>query len=426
MSLSTVLSRRLVLRAGVAASAALTLPRAWAQPAGHDFVLISLADLHSPYAQLPRLLAQVRAIAEKASARVLILVNGDVFERGNVVALRSSGGADFAFLHALSEIAETIVNFGNHETALFDDPRDARDAVARGRIKIIGSLIDARTGDALLPPAAVFSVRGGEAVILGVGTDQMATYRAAPRSLLFAPKPATYVEAWLPRVSSRAKAVVIASHAGVQADKEILARTPPHTLVIGAHDHLRFDANYAEQRRLIHGGSWGNHLRVVSIRVHENAGPGFDIAELPLADAADPALAAEIAKQESAHLTAEDRAEIARLPQALDLAGAALAAAEAVRKAANADVAFLNHTTFGDGLPGEVAYRNIASTASCASTAMCAWRQSTARRCETSCASPINSERRRWTSAPAISSTPTRFQSILRRATGSPPMAGRR
>lgn len=353
MSVSIALSRRFFLKAGAAAAAAsLIRPRpSWA--ANPDLLLISLADLHSPYAQLPRLLAQVKAIVAGAGdTRVLILVNGDVFERGNAVALRSQGAADLAFLRALTEIAETIVNFGNHETALVDDPAEARAAIGNvsWRLRMISNLINPRTGDAYLPPAAVFSVPGGELAILGVGTDQMATYRAAPRSLIFVPRPASYVETWLPRVTQRPRAIIIASHAGVQADKQILAATPPRSLIVGAHDHLRFDAQDAEGRRLFHGGSWGNHLRVVAVKVGDD-GPQFDITEQPLGAAADAALAAEIAKQEAAHLTAEDRAEMANLPRAYDLSDSALLATEAVRKAADADVAFLNHTSFGDGLP---------------------------------------------------------------------------
>ena len=42
-----------------------------------------------------------------------------------------------------------------------------------------------------------------------------------------------------------------------------------------------------------------------------------------------------------------------RLPFELALDDAALFAAEAVRKAADADIGLLNHTTFGDGLPAE-------------------------------------------------------------------------
>jgi 5'-nucleotidase/UDP-sugar diphosphatase len=216
---------------------------------------------------------------------------------------------------------------------------------------MISSLIDARTGDGLVPPARVFGAQGGEIAILGVATDQMATYRAQPRGLLFAPRPATWVETWLPRVSSRAKAYVIASHAGVQADKDILAHTPPRTLVIGAHDHLRFEATDAQGRRLFHGGSWGNHIRVVALRVQGDDGPRYEVAELALGDAVDPGLAAEIARQEQAHLTQEDKAVVANLARPLDLSEAALIATEAVRKAADADVAFLNHTSFGDGLP---------------------------------------------------------------------------
>jgi 5'-nucleotidase / UDP-sugar diphosphatase len=51
-------------------------------------------------------------------------------------------------------------------------------------------------------------------------------------------------------------------------------------------------------------------------------------------------------------LTEADLKPVGRLPFELALDDAALFAAEAVRKAAGADVGLLSHTTFGDGLPG--------------------------------------------------------------------------
>lgn len=353
MSALPVVSRRLVLTAGAAVAASAAAPRLpFAQQGETDLIIVSLADLHSPYAQLPRLSAQVKKMVQAADGvtRLLILINGDIFERGNVVAQRSNGAADFAFLRGLTAVAETIVNFGNHETALFDDPRDAREAIDRVGARAIGSLLDSRTGDMMLRPAGVFGTPAGETAIMGVGTDQMATYRAAPRGLLFVPKPASYVETWLPRIGGRVNALVVASHAGVQADKEIMPRTPPGSLIVGGHDHLRFDASDHEGRRLFHGGSWGNHLRVITQTRGPN-GPVFNVVEQPLGSDVDAALAAEIKKQEDAHLTAEDRAEVANLPRAYDLSDSALIATEAIRKATDADVAFLNHTTFGDGLP---------------------------------------------------------------------------
>ena len=52
-------------------------------------------------------------------------------------------------------------------------------------------------------------------------------------------------------------------------------------------------------------------------------------------------------------LTEADLKPVGRLPAELALDDAALFAAQAVRKAADADIGFLSHTTFGDGLPAE-------------------------------------------------------------------------
>ncbi len=61
----------------------------------------------------------------------------------------------------------------------------------------------------------------------------------------------------------------------------------------------------------------------------------------------DPALAEAIAAAMAEHLTEAETEVIAMREAALDLPASILLAAEAVREAAGADVAFLGHTTFG-------------------------------------------------------------------------------
>jgi 2',3'-cyclic-nucleotide 2'-phosphodiesterase (5'-nucleotidase family) len=61
----------------------------------------------------------------------------------------------------------------------------------------------------------------------------------------------------------------------------------------------------------------------------------------------DAELAALIEEQKAAHLTEEDARVIAERDTALDLPASILVAAEAVRAATEADIAFLGHTTFG-------------------------------------------------------------------------------
>ena len=49
-----------------------------------------------------------------------MLIDGDVFEQGNVVARRSAGAIDFAMLAALAQRVPTVLNVGNHEPEFYD------------------------------------------------------------------------------------------------------------------------------------------------------------------------------------------------------------------------------------------------------------------------------------------------------------------
>ncbi|WP_342360515.1 metallophosphoesterase [Terrarubrum flagellatum] len=352
MRVSITVSRRLVLRAGAVATAA-AIARPWAARAAEaDLVLISLADLHSPYAQLPRILTHVKRITATAGAPVRILINGDVFERGNVVALRSNGAVDLSFLRALSAIAPVIVNLGNHETALYDDPKLAVAALRECGATVISNIVDPRTGETYAPPALRFRLGANEVAIMGVATNSLPTYRQVVRPLMNIPQPVEYAKETIGKLTQGARVAVVMSHAGVGADKEILRMMPARSLLIGGHDHLRLDYEDLEKRAFFHGGSWGNHIRVIAIDSRVNDGPRMTISEIATNDAApDATLAAQVEAEESKHLAAEDKVEIVKLSRAYDLAESALMATDAIRKAASADVAFLNHTSFGDGLP---------------------------------------------------------------------------
>ena len=348
------ISRRGVLKAG---AAALALPLAgFARPArariaGADLLLVGIADLHSPYARLAQLVAAIeRVVADNPGTDVRVLVNGDVFERGNVVALRSGGRVDLAALSTLNRIAPVIVNLGNHETAILDDMADFVRAGREAGITVISNLIDARTGALYADPATVVTVGDRRVTIAGLATDNIFTYRRPIRPTLSIPHPVEWAEATLPGLFAGTDLPVVMSHAGVAHDKGLLPLVPEHTLMIGGHDHLRFE--HRERDGLyLHPGSWGNVIDVVAVRF-EGAGPRFERVEVPVApsDVAEPGIAAQIHQAMADHLAPEDQAVLGHMPESLDLPESILFAVEAVRDAAGADAAFLGHTTFGTGL----------------------------------------------------------------------------
>jgi 2',3'-cyclic-nucleotide 2'-phosphodiesterase (5'-nucleotidase family) len=350
-AVSTTLSRRLVLKGLVAAPAAMAVPGpVFGQAEAGDVHLVSIADLHSPYRHLARLLTVIReAKATAPNVPLAVLINGDVFERGNAVALRSEGAADWAFLEALVAEAPVVLNLRNHETALIDDMTEFVGRASDTGIEVIGNLVDVRTGRFFAPVSTRLELGGLTLGLLGLAPTNPFVYREPIRETLGFLEPVSFVRQNRQGLLGEADIPVLMSHAGVVPDRAILSDLGEEpALVIGGHDHLRLDHEQGAAR-YFHGGSWGGEVRLV--RVH-GGGTGFSVETIPVeaSVAPDEALQAIIDEQLESHLSEEDREVIAMRETALDLPSSILVAVEAVRRAADADIAMLGHTTFGQPL----------------------------------------------------------------------------
>lgn len=352
------LPRRFVLSLAAAIPGVVLLPaaprpaRAAAFP-GAACIAVLMSDLHSAQERAAATLGALdRVLAANAGTRAVIVINGDVFERGNAIALRSMGAADWAFLAALRRRAPVVLNLGNHETALLDDMAET---VARARaldIAVVSNLQRASDGAALAEASVRFELPGGRRLaVVGIATDEANTYRPAPRALLRFPEPAAWARQNLAGLIAGADFVLVASHAGVIADRAILPLLPDGALLLGGHEHLRF-GHAAGRTRYLHTGSWNRFFTVAAfgegaIRAAEVATePGQD------EDAAHAALWREVV---AAHGRPEDREVLFRLSAPLPLPHAARRAVAAIAAAARVDSGLMSHTTFGTGLPaGEV------------------------------------------------------------------------
>lgn len=361
---TVALSRRLVLRGLVAAGAVAALPGRAAETIARDltgltggapdFLVVAAADLHSPYRRLPRVLAAMRALRDAFPGTPCVFaVNGDLFERGNAAARRSGGTADLAFLSALAAEGPTLFNLGNHETALADDLAGVVATLEGAGAQVIGSVVDARTGRLFAPASARVGLGGRRLAALGLAPDNPFVWRREVRGTLSLLDPVGFAADAGPGAFAGADFPLLLSHAGVTADKAILPGLPEGAGVVGGHDHLTF-RHETPALGYAHGGAWGTGLTVIAYR--EGAAPAAGAASVEaLAEAGDEALEAAVAAVLAEHLTEEDRAVIGVRAAALDLPASILFAVEAVRAAAEADLALLGHTTFGQPLPaGEV------------------------------------------------------------------------
>jgi 2',3'-cyclic-nucleotide 2'-phosphodiesterase (5'-nucleotidase family) len=314
--------------------------------------LIVLSDLHSAYERSAQLLAAVGAEVASSPAPAAILVNGDVFELGNVVATRSAGVADWLLLRKLAALAPTVLNIGNHEP---DFANDLAGVVKQARdigVRVVSNIVDARTGASYADAAAVLALGDLPISLVGIATSAINTYPKATREQLQIPDPATWAIDKLPAYLGEGGLAVVLSHAGVVADRAILPVLTAGGLLIGGHDHLLID--HAESAtRYVHTGSWSNMFTVIDIAA-DRALSTRRVA-VSLEGIVDEELAALIAATIAEHLTDEERAVIGSSDTPLTLGETARFAAASLAAAGGGDVGFIGHTTFGTGLPqGEI------------------------------------------------------------------------
>lgn len=340
----------LLTLAGIFGAASLARAAAPKTPAA---IVIVAGDMHSAYDRTAQFVARVdRVRAENPGVPLAVLIDGDTFELGNAVARRSEGAVEFAMFTALASRAPTVLNLGNHEPEFFDLTETVARVRATGVTVIGGNTVNHATGQPYAAASTRVKLGAREAVIVGVTTDQLATYRVAVRPTLDLADPAGWARNNFPTLLRDAPLPIVLSHAGLKADRAMMPVVPDGTLFAGAHDHLRF-IHRAGRTLYFHSGSWTEFVSIARLHVASTGELRWEVEQVRLApdDPADEKLAALIRATFAQHLTAEELVVVGRAPRALGPTEAALFAVEAARAAADADVALVGATTFGAGLP---------------------------------------------------------------------------
>lgn len=318
-----------------------------------EAMLVSVGDQHSAYERLPQWVAHIDALRrENPGVPLAIIVDGDAFEYSNVLARRSAGEPDFALFAALVHRAPTVLNLGNHEPDLLAMADVVRRLRAVGVIIISGNARDRATGQPFAPAATKLMLGAHELTVVGITTDNLATYRVPVRATVDLAAPVDWARRNLGGLLRGAALPVLVSHAGLKADRQLLAAVPDGTLFIGAHDHLQL-VHQSGNTVYFHSGSWLSCFTIARLQRTEN-GLRWTVEQKPIraGDAADPEMATVVKRASDKYLTPDDTAVVGRLKVALDPREAALYAVAAVRSATAADVAVIGATTFGGGLPG--------------------------------------------------------------------------
>lgn len=326
------------------------------QAAVPEALVILAGDQHSAYERTAQVVATVdRLKAEHPGLPLAILLNGDTLEYGNIVARRSAGAADFAMFAALARRAPTIVNVGNHEPEFYDLTETVTRLQATG-VTVVCNITNRATGQPFAPAAAKLRLGRAEFSVVGVTTDNLATYRVAVRPTLDLADPVVWAQRNFPTLLAGDAPAIVLSHAGIKADRGLMPLVPAGTLLAGAHDHQRFVHPF-DRGVYVHSGSWNEYLTLAWLHRDGAGRPRWVVEQIPVpADGpADAELATLIRETRAKHLTPEDTAVVTHTKAALGPAEAARMVVGALREAAGVDAAFVGNTTFGAGLPaGEV------------------------------------------------------------------------
>ena len=320
--------------------------------AAPEALVIITGDQHSAYERTAQVVATVdRLKAAHPGLPLAILLNGDTLEYGNIVARRSAGAVDFAMFAALARRAPTVVNLGNHEPEFFD----LTDTVARLQatgVTVVSNITDRATGRPFAPASAKLKLGREEVVVVGVATDNLATYRVAIRPTLDLADPVVWAKATFPTLLAGSPLPIVLSHAGIKADRAMFSWVPPGTLFAGAHDHQRFVHPF-EHGTYVHSGSWNEYLTLAWLHRTATGALRWAVEQvfIPTDGPVDPELATLIQETRLKYLTPEDLVVVGQTTTALGPAAAARFVVGALRQAAGVDAAFIGNTTFGAGLP---------------------------------------------------------------------------
>jgi 2',3'-cyclic-nucleotide 2'-phosphodiesterase (5'-nucleotidase family) len=313
-------------------------------------VAVNMADTHSAYDAYPKILTAVDDLSERYNgADLVFLFNGDLFELGNAAAKRSDGEADWAFLRRLRDYGPVIVNIGNHEFD-FVSPKSFVRQARQHDITVIGNISDA-SGTELAPATANLAVGGQTIRVVGIATDQMNTYPEKHRAQLQIPAPVEWSRNNYTDLVTGADHSILLSHAGLVADRSILEELPEDTLfAVGGHDHLVLRQSVSGIPYM-HNGFRGERFNVTEVYLSGSEPRlAFDTLRTAEVSEGDAKMADTVAEVRNEYLTEELRAPVGTVPQEMSVREAAFWSARTVRDAVGADVAFLNHTSFGSGL----------------------------------------------------------------------------
>jgi 5'-nucleotidase / UDP-sugar diphosphatase len=292
----------------------------------------------------------------------LLLAAGDMIQ-GNAWANLFQGKSSIDVMNAMKFDAMVV---GNHE---FDfGPKVLRERMAQARFPLLGANVKGLPG---LKPYIVKNLRGVKIAIIGVVTPEtaVATHPRNVRGLTFS-TPESAVSKYIQDLTGRADIIIVLSHCGFQADKELAARVPGINVIVGGHSHTKIlQPEQVGQTIIVQAWEHAKALGVLNLRVKDGKIVGFDgaLEEIsPAAGAANCQVQDLVARYER---QVDSLLQRAIGETQVDLDGAHVRTgetnlgdfvADVMRQAAGAEATLINGGTIRTGIPrGKITVKDI-------------------------------------------------------------------
>ena len=199
----------------------------------------------------------------------LLLAGGDMIQ-GNPWANLFRGKSSLDVMNAMRFDAMVV---GNHE---FDfGPKVLKQRMAQARFPMLGANVK---GLAALKPFVIKNLPGVRVAIIGVVTPDTPVV-AHPRNVtgLTFSTPESAVKKYLPELKRRADIIIVLSHCGFQADRELAAKVPGIDVIVGGHSHTKMlQPELVGQTIIVQAWEHAKALGVLNLKLKDGKIIGFD------------------------------------------------------------------------------------------------------------------------------------------------------
>ena len=229
---------------------------------------------------------EVDRLRADRSGAVLLLDGGDILTGTPLTDLQVRGAAGGAMLELMEAIGYDAWALGNHE---FDKGlANLQKLASAAEIPVLSSNVRLADGASMaLPgqePSRIFEVNGIRVGVIGATTEGLGhLMRPADFAQLKLLDVVEAVKAEAAALEADTDLLVVLSHIGLEADRELAERVPELDLIVGGHSHTRMpQAEQVNGIWIVQAGSYTRLLGVVSLKVEGDgiASFGYELREL--------------------------------------------------------------------------------------------------------------------------------------------------